>query len=433
MPYLMKKYKAETIKMLKKYSFNTIILLITVAWISCNNLVDKTSETPIEKDPAMAIANEKMLFWDSQQKGVNAFNQTPKEEWYEAAKQANIKLVRLTFGKWKGVKRDFLVGNADKYEGIPEPDFQQLKKFLDIADEKGIKVVPTPLSLPGFRYVQNNNKIRDGRLWKDFTYWEQAIQYWTDIAQLLKGHPAVVAYGIVNEPYPEYFYGSKEFWNIDFKAWYAEHKDTPADLNLFYKKIVAAIRKVDGETPIVLESGQYATPWAFEGLQVLEDPYLIYSFHMYEPYGFTTYRINKEKYHYPGMFPIQELGDQNFNLNYDGLKDFFQPIVKWQSKNNVPANRIWVGEFGCDRRTKGVARYLGDLVHIFNAQQWHWALYSYREDVWQAMDYELGTEKVYWKYWDWQAAKELNLHYDELYAKTADNPIWTIFKKEFEE
>ena len=36
-----------------------------------------------------------------------------------------------------------------------------------------------------------------------------------------------------------------------------------ADLNLFYRKMVKIIREVDQDTPIVLDSGFYATPLGF--------------------------------------------------------------------------------------------------------------------------------------------------------------------------
>ncbi|MBI5386425.1 MAG: hypothetical protein HZA90_17275 [Verrucomicrobia bacterium] len=39
---------------------------------------------------------------------------------------------------------------------------------------------------------------------------------------------------------------------------------TPADQSFFYEKAVRAIRDVDGETPIILDSGFYATPGAFK-------------------------------------------------------------------------------------------------------------------------------------------------------------------------
>ena len=43
------------------------------------------------------------------------------------------------------------------------------------------------------------------------------------------------------------------------------------------------------------------------------------------------------------------------------------------------------------------------------------------------MDYELGVEKLGWKYW--QAREEGKGH--EQLIRRRDNPLWDVFKKEF--
>lgn len=372
----------------------------------------------------------KFHFWDTQQKGTNYFNALPSRAWFESAAAANIKFVRLTFEKWKGAERDFLIGNADEYKGIVESDYQKLISVLNIADSLKIKIVLTPISLPGARWVQNNNGIKDGRLWKDEKYQNQTCEFWGDLAQRLKNHPAIVGYNIQNEPHPEIYFGNPSFWKNELNNWYQTVKGTPADLNLFYSKVISAIRKVDAQTPIIIESGLYATPWAFTYLEKINDPNIIYSFHMYEPYHFTTQKINNGQYQYPGEIPIEENGTV-FGLNKNSLKEFLNPVVDWSKKHNVPASRIWVGEFGCSRKTMGAEKYLSDLIEIFNENQWHWSFYSFREDVWDNMDYELGTGNVFWKYWTFADEQTLHQHYNELYGTVKGNTIWPVFQKEF--
>ena len=158
---------------------------------------------------------------------------------------------------------------------------------------------------------------------------------------------------------------------------------------------------------------------------------VIYSFHMYEPYDFTTARINKGRYGYPGRMLLSN-NQVEFELSKLFLKEFLSPINDWCERNKVPAEKIWVGEFGCDRSTDGVAEYLKDLIEIFNENNWHWSFYSYREDVWAAMDYELGTSKPHWKYWEYEQAGTLHLHYEELYdQKTNDNEPWDVLSTQF--
>ena len=40
----------------------------------------------------------------------------------------------------------------------------------------------------------------------------------------------------------------------------------------------------------------------------------------------------------------------------------------------------------------GAADYLSDLIKIFNQHDWHWAFFTFRQDFWDGMDYEIGTK-----------------------------------------
>src|SRR5262249_16904628 len=148
--------------------------------------------------------------------------------------------------------------NADHYQGIPPADLNKLKQVLSDADKHGIKIVLTMLSLPGNRWRQLNHFRDDHRLWKEEKYQQQAIQFWQDLAKALKGHPAIVGYNVINEPHPEIAFKYEDFITQDFNTFAKKVSNTPADLNVFYQKMVDAIRKVDAKTPIILDSGLYA-------------------------------------------------------------------------------------------------------------------------------------------------------------------------------
>src|SRR5688572_21180580 len=82
------------------------------------------------------FANDsKIRFWSEQRKGANWFNAAPKRDWLIAAKEAGLEVVRLAPNNWKSPQRDFLIGSADRFDGIVEQDFQKLKEILDQADE----------------------------------------------------------------------------------------------------------------------------------------------------------------------------------------------------------------------------------------------------------------------------------------------------------
>ena len=144
---------------------------------------------------------------------------------------------RLAYDKWDSDSRDFLLGNADHYDGLVESDLKRLKEVLGWAATADIGVVVTPLTLPGARWAQNNDGAFDNRLWEDKAYWQQAADFWRDLAQELKDDPAVVAYNIVNEPAPERSTGAAENTapgeTGSFVHWYQQYQGTSRDLPAF--------------------------------------------------------------------------------------------------------------------------------------------------------------------------------------------------------
>ena len=354
-----------------------------------------------------AFADDRATFWNVQRRGANQFSNHERPERFQAAKQAGIQFVRLAPNKWLNGRKpselgDFLLGRPDHYKGVNQNDLDYLVGILDEAQKANVKIMLTMLSLPCGRWNQHNGGKEERKIWQDDSCQDDAANFWKAIATRLKNHPAVVGYNIRNEPSPELVEPKLADWYTgDYEAWYKKLKGTPADLNRFYLKVVSAIREVDSLTPIVLDSGFYATPWAFKILEPIKDAHVLYAFHMYEPYSFTA-KTNQGKYTYPGPAPVGE--DEHakiVNWNRGELKKFLEPVVQWQKKNHVPSNRIIAAEFGGYRMNHGVDSYLKDLISIFNEKQWHWAFYSFREDDWDGMDYELGTKKASGKYWEY--------------------------------
>lgn len=147
-------------------------------------------------------------------------------------------------------------------------------------------------------------------------------------------------------------------------AWCRKVEGTPADLNALYRLVVAAIREVDPATPVIVESGFYATPWTVPCLQPLDDPNTLYSFHMYEPYAFVWFG-NRGKYTYPGMIPVGE-SDEPQMRRWDeaALDQFLEPVRSWATTHRIPAGRILVGEFGAFRESPGADRYHAGRHHL---------------------------------------------------------------------
>lgn len=349
-----------------------------------------------------AVSADLMGFWNKPQHGGNSFNRLPPDQaYFDALKAYGASWVRLSYDKWKPEGRDFLLGDADGYKGLRPKDLETLMATLDRAEKAGLKVVIAPLSLPGMRWAQNNNGTFDGRLWQDQKWRAQAAAFWRDLAAELKDHPAVAAYNIINEPAPEKQNGLAEHADAGTMAkWYAEQKGTARDLPAFYETVIAAIREVDPATPVMADAGWYAAADAFSYWpEPLSDNKVLYSFHMYEPYAATSApNLKRQKpYAYPGEVPF---ADSTAPWNAETVSTYLARPVDWAKKQDVPLNRLVAGEFGCMRRLPGCKAYLEDVLSALDKNGLHWAFYSFREDSWDGMDYELGSKKVDWRYWE---------------------------------
>ncbi len=374
--------------------FTTLLIAFSAASIAA---------APVPVIPDKAPGPSKISFWNTQRRGANCFNREVTPDWWASAKKAGIEFVRLVPDKWPGQHRDFLIGDADHYDSLIGTDFAKLKKTLDQADAAGMRVVLGMLSLPGARWRQNNGNQPDLRLWQDVAYWTQAARFWRELAGRLNGHRALVGFNIINEPTPED--ATPATAASEKGGWTAPIENTAADLNAFYRTVIASIRTADTQTPIFIDAGVWASASAFAKLKPVSDDKTLYAFHMYEPFEYTNKKANGGKMCYPGMTAAKSQNPVPLDINT--LRATISPVADWQRQYNIPSNRIIAEEFGCHRTNCGAAEYLSDLIHIFNAQEWHWAFYSFREDTWDGMDYEIGDQPLGAAFWkDLQAGKK---------------------------
>lgn len=353
--------------------------------------------------PQAASAADLMIFWDTPQKGGNSFNATePDKAYFDALAATGATWVRLTFSKWKGEGRDFLLGDADHYKALPPKDLAKLREALDAAHAAGLKVVVTPLSLPGARWKQQNDGAFDDRLWSDPAFADQALKFWSDLAAALKDHPAVAGYNLINEPAPEKTTGLAENGAMaDIRAWQEKNSGGTRDLPKLYTRIIEAIRAVDPVTPVMVDSGYYANPRALAAWpKRLADDKVLYAFHMYEPYDATSAPNMKREtpLRYPGATTDYAGGKMTWGRN--AVANHIDAAFDWAKAQGLPPTRVVAAEFGCMRLWPDCGTYLTDVMDAVEAKGGHWAFYSFREDEWEGMDYELPAKvkpgQFYW-------------------------------------
>lgn len=360
-------------KILCKDYFGRIILFVGIGFIfSCG------------------LPKNNIHFWDIQRRGANTFTPNFTRDIVTDAIHNKIGFLRIAPDKWPTKARDFLIGNADKYEGLVGEDLAKLKEVLNYFEQVKYPVTLTMLSLPGSRWKQNNNDQDDLRLWESEDYQMQAQVFWKDLAFELKDYTCVVGYNILNEPHLDRLWQSSITENTSIEVL----EEIQQKLANFYEDVIMSIRESDAETFIVLDASWYGDTRTMPLMQPHSEPRILYSFHMYEPYSFTNFALNEGKYRYP------EDVEKNEGMSPEiYFAQFIDSVREFQQAHNIPNNRILVGEFGVDRRVPGAQQYLQDLIALFNAQNWHWAVYAFRDLDWEGMDYELGTGKLPWEIW----------------------------------
>lgn len=338
-----------------------------------------------------SLSSNRTHFWDVQRRGANTFTPDMTKKTVDLAIENKIGFIRLAPDKWPTAARDFLIGNADKYEGLVPEDLARLKQVLDYFEQAKLPVVLTMLSLPGSRWLQNNNDKDDLRLWQSEDFQLQTQQFWKDLAFELQNYTYLIGYNILNEPHLD------RLWQTsitdDTKPEILD--EIQQKLGTFYENTVMSIRESDTDTFIILDASWYGDARTMRRMNHLSEPRILYSFHMYEPYNYTNFSLNKGKYQYP-----QDI-EKNEGMEKEAyFQQFIDSVEAFQKEHNIPNNRILVGEFGVDRRAPGAQQYLQDLIAMFNEHNWHWAVYAFRDLDWEGMDYQLGTERLPSQIWE---------------------------------
>lgn len=240
-------------------------------------------------------------------------------------------------------------------------------------------------------------------------------QVWRQVAAVLSKIKTVIGYDLINEPY---IMLDRQL-SVEDLLTYNQSSEINDLLN-YYREMLDVIRHEDKQTPVIIESSFWAS-WRTLSLLKLQQsslsPYIHdedlfkISFHMYEPRLLTTYRLNKDRFDYPGKVPnydgpyslIEEWNSVHLSKVFDDIQQIVTQVLGLNSKRQV-----FVGELGISRIVPGAAAYLQDVLKECYKHGWSSCLYSFREYDWNMMNYELGVNK------------------DNEHIKSIDNPLMKI-------
>ena len=238
-----------------------------------------------------------------------------------------------------------------------QPDnLAKLDQAIQAAERANLYVALTCREGPGRPDFNRSQEI-----WKDASAQDAYAKMWREIGSHYRGRASVLGYDLMCEPHPD-----------------KEASQSLGDWNALAKKITAAIREVDPETPILVNSIGWAYPQSFDVLLPTGDSRTIYTVHFYDPHYYTHQKPG-DKVSYPGF---REPGKE-VAWDKGTLEAKLAPVRAFQQKYKVP---IFVGEFGCARYAPGAEDWFRDQMDLYESYGWSWAYWAFRE--WDVMNIE---------------------------------------------
>ena len=271
---------------------------------------------------------------------------------WQTLKEWKVNLVRAQLCRnWgrTGTERD--IAEYDRWINARLDHYEAMFKLG--YEKYGLRFIIDLHSPPGGRLAN-----RDLAMFYEPVYAEHFIRVWQRIAVRFKANPAVCGYDLVNEP--------------------VQSAPSDCDYWTLQRRAAEAIRRIDPDTPIIIESNQWASPHAFSYLRPLDMPDIIYQCHLYLPIAFTHQLIGPKSASdqlrpYPGWF------DGRF-YDRETLRRHLAPVRAFQEKFGA---RIYVGEFSAAAYAPGADRYLADCIALFEEYNWDWSYHAFREaQVW---------------------------------------------------
>jgi hypothetical protein len=230
----------------------------------------------------------------------------------------------------------------------------------------------------------------DDSVWEEGTAQDGWVEMWEHTAERYRSNPVVVGYHLMVEPNADEVF----FQIYDPDEFYGKYANTLYDWNRLYPRILAGIRKVDKETPVLVGGMGYSALEWLPYIVPTDDTRTVYVVHQYAPVRYT-HQTARLKITYPGVYNLD--WDRNKdNFNKEWIDALFSQIDKFSEKYRV---QVAITEFGLMRWELGAARFMDDQMALLEKRGLNHALWvwdpSYRpwtEEV-DAFNFRHGPEK----------------------------------------
>jgi hypothetical protein len=248
------------------------------------------------------------------------------------------------------------------YPAWLDVQMQRLDEVLRSCAKHGLFVVVDLHSPPGGRGTASGYVGSDGALFTDRAAQDLFVSGWEAMAKRYRGNRQIWGFDLANEPV--------EGWvEADCDDWHG-----------LVTRAARAVQAIDPERVLIVEPNDWGGPAAIREFKPIPVQNVVYSVHMYLPMAFTHQGVFDQgpAVVYPGLI-------EGKRWDRAALAAALAPVTAFQKQHGV---RIYIGEFSAIRWAPegSGARYLHDVISIFEEQGWDWSYHAFRE--WQGWSVE---------------------------------------------
>jgi TolB protein len=227
--------------------------------------------------------------------------------------------------------------------------------------------------LPGHHFMAEGKNA----IWRDSPERRHANAIWRMLALRYRGEPHVIL-ELLNEPVaPE----------KQDHLWYE-----------LARELLATVRSVNQESWVMIGSNRWSNARTFDTLPKFDDPRIVYTFHLYDPFLFTHQRASwaeddiKDLPHpvpYPGPIRREVLYTPRLERSYGWmwerpygeayLRNHLAHVFRFRDTHRVP---VYCGEFGVLNLAprEDALRYYRDVVRLLRREGIGFSNWNYKSD-----------------------------------------------------
>lgn len=258
--------------------------------------------------------------------------------------------------RWQLVQAGRNPPTLETYDAWLDGQLLKLDDVLTWCQKRQVKVVVDLHSPPGGELLPGGGYVGAvGAIFSLPAAQTKFLDVWKKIATRYQGRDVIWGYDLMNEPV----------------------ENTPAkncdDWQTLSLKAARLIHAIDPKRTIIVEPAEWGCPNGFANFFPLDEPRIVYSFHMYEPHNITHQGLpgNAVGPLYPG--PVN-----GSTWNKAALEAAMKPAFDFAQRYHV---HLYVGEFSCIRNAPGdtTVNYLRDAIDIFESHDADWSYHAFRE------------------------------------------------------